>query len=87
MSTKPHFFASHHFDRMAYRRDQDTWLEERRSSGTSWFLPVAASKNLVLLDANELALRACAICNNWYPHDILGLRPLKCPGCRVLKLG
>ena len=47
MPTKPHFFASHHFERMAHRRDQDAWLERRRNSGKSWFLPVAASKNLV----------------------------------------
>ncbi|MCZ6559542.1 MAG: NAD(+) diphosphatase [Gammaproteobacteria bacterium] len=48
MPTKPHFFASHHFDRMAHRRDQDTWLEQRRSSGNCWFLPVAGSNNLVV---------------------------------------
>ncbi|MCZ6826789.1 MAG: NAD(+) diphosphatase [Gammaproteobacteria bacterium] len=68
MPTKPHFFASHHFDRMAHRRDQDTWLEQRRSSGTSWFLPVAASKNLVfegppptaaLLTLEEVDMLSC----------------------------
>ena len=74
MSTKPHFFASHHFDRMAHRRDQDAWLEKRRSSGKSWFLPVAASKNLVfegppptaaLLTREQVGMLSC-------PHVYLG---------------
>ncbi len=74
MSTKPHFFASHHFERMAHRRDQDTWLEQRRSSGESWFLPVAASKNLVfegppptaaLLTLGQVDMLSC-------PHVYLG---------------
>ncbi len=74
MSTKPHFFASHHFDRMAHRRDQDAWLEQRRCSGNSWFLPVAASKNLVfegppptaaLLTREQVDMLSC-------PHVYLG---------------
>ncbi|GBF30304.1 flagellar transcriptional regulator FlhC [bacterium MnTg04] len=64
-----------------YDRFLDFHPSPRISFDHGWFLLEA------LLDANELALRSCAICNNWYPHDILGLRPLKCPGCRVLKLG
>lgn len=48
MPAKPHFFASHHFDRMSHRRVQDAWLEQRRSSDESWFLPVSESKNLVV---------------------------------------
>ncbi len=29
MSTKPHFFANRHFERMAHRRDQDAWLDQQ----------------------------------------------------------
>ncbi len=52
----------------------------RISFDHGWFLLEA------LLASSELALRPCKICGNWYPHDILGLRPLQCPGCRVLKV-
>ena len=74
MSTKPHFFASHHFERMAHRRDQNDWLEQRRNSGESWFLPVAASKNLgferppptaALLTLEQVDMLSC-------PHVYLG---------------
>ncbi|MCH9027192.1 MAG: hypothetical protein IIA05_08775 [Proteobacteria bacterium] len=35
MPSKPHFFASHSFERMAHRRGQDVWLEPIRRSGKS----------------------------------------------------
>ena len=69
----------HSFCRI-YDRFLDFHPNPRISFDHGWFLLEA------LMDANELALRACLLCKNWYPHDILGLRPLKCPGCRVLKL-
>ncbi|MCH8895487.1 MAG: NAD(+) diphosphatase [Proteobacteria bacterium] len=74
MSTKPHFFASHHFERMAHRRDQDAWLERRRNSGKSWFLPVAAGKNLVFKGPPPSAalLTLEQVDTLSYPHVYLG---------------